>query len=124
MPLGTFLNDTAVIRLRGLLWLGLTDTANIQTRTATSDAGGGASEVWNTGPDVPARIDPVGGEADERVSGGRISDRSTHLITFAPRTTVTTKDRVSIDNRGVFEVTAVRARTGALSTVVEAVQIS
>lgn len=122
MPIGTFMNGGTAIRLRGLMWLALSDTGNVLTRTPVSDTGGGVTETWSIGADIPCRVDPIGG-GDESVVAGRISDQSTHLITMSPETSVGTSQRVAIDNRGTFEVTAVRSRTAEWARRVEAVQV-
>lgn len=123
MGLATFLGtDLAPTRLRGLLWLSLTDTGRISTRTATSDSGGGATEVWASGSDIPCRIDPIRG--NELLAADRISDRATHLITTPAGTVVSTDGRFVIDGRGTYEITAVRERTGQAAQLFEAVQVS
>ena len=126
MPLGTFLNGAAPTRLRGLLWLALSDVGQVGTLTATSDSGGGASQAWTYGADLPCRVDPIGagGSQDEMVVAGRLNDRSTHVITVPPGTTVTIKDRFKVTGGSTFEVTAVRSRTGEFARVFEAVEVS
>jgi hypothetical protein len=122
MPIGTFLNGRAPTQLRGLQWLALSDTGKVGTRTPTSDAGGGASAVWTFGADVPCRIDPLGGS--ESVTGERLSERSTHVVTTPVGTVVSSSNRFSITNRGTFEITAVPIRTSELAHVFEVTQIT
>lgn len=122
MGIATFLNDRPPTRLRGLLWLALTDVGQVATRTSTSDAGGGATETWVSGPDIPCRVDPL--TSSETEVADRLSDRSTHLITTPPDTVVTSNDRFVITGRGTFEVTVVRVRTGQGAQLFEAVQVS
>jgi hypothetical protein len=55
MPLGTFLNAGTASQLRGLLWLSLSDTGQIGSKTSTSDSGGGATESWSFGASVANR---------------------------------------------------------------------
>lgn len=122
MPLGTFLNGDSPVRLRGLLWLSLSDVGQVGTRTSTSDSGGGATEVWAYGTDVPCRVDPV--TSDEGVVGGRLDDRSTHVITTPPGTTITSSSRFRVTGGGTYEVTAVRTSTAEQVTFFEAVEVS
>lgn len=124
MGVSTFLgSDRPPAQLRGVLWLSLTEVGRVQSRSRTSDSGGGVTETWEDGPDVPCRIDPVRA-GNEMLSAARISDRSTHLITAPPGTGGSTADRFEVDGRGVFEVTAVRSRTGQAAQIFEAVQVS
>lgn len=123
MGLATFLaSDTPPARLRGLLWLALTDIGHVETRTSTSDSGGGATATWADGDDIACRVDPITG--NEQLTADRISDRSTHLITTPAGTAVSTSSRFVIDGRGTFEITAVRERTGQSAQLFEAVEVS
>lgn len=121
MPIGTFLNGSVPSRLRGLLWLSLSDSAQVGTLTSTDDSGGGGTSSWTYATAVPCRIDPITG--NESVSAERISDRSTHLVTLPAGTTVPTNGRIAIAGRGTFEVTAVQIQTAAMATLVEVVQV-
>jgi len=125
MPLSTFLNGGTATQLRGLLWLSLSDTGSVGTLTSTSDAGGGASSMWAFGASVPCRVDPVSSSGDDEVPvAGRLSDRSTHVITVPAGTSVSIANRFSVSGRGTFEVTAVRERTGEWARFFEAVEVS
>lgn len=125
MPLGTFMNGGTAAQLRGLMWLSLSDTGEVGTRTSTSDTGGGVTQIWNYGPSVPCRVDPVLSRGDnEDVVAGRMADESTHVITLPPGTTVHHKDRFRVTNRGTFEITAVRTRTDEWARFLEAVEVS
>ena len=123
MPRSTFLNGRSPTQLRGLAWLSMSETGAVMARTTTSDAGGGATYTWAAGASVPCRIDPIGDRGDSRVVGGRIDERSTHVITVPANTSVPTSSRFSITGRGTFEVTATRDRTAELTHVFEVVQI-
>jgi len=123
MPIATFLNGTTPVRLRGLLWLSLSETGNVLTATSTSDSGGGASVSWAAGTAVPCRIDPLGAGAS-RVTGGQIDERSTHVVTVPPGTDVSTGDRFAITGRGTFEITAVRELTAEFAHNFEVLAIS
>ena len=104
---------------RGLITEALTESGWPVTSSFVSDGGGGGSVSLVSGGTVVCRIDALAGEEGEVAE--RISDRSTHLITLPPETTVTTADDFVISGRGTFEITAVREHTGEFSTVFEAV---
>lgn len=122
MPLASFLNGGTVSQLRGLAWLALSDRGNPLTLTSTDDSGGGASQSWTAGGTVDCRVDPL--TAQSRVTGGQIDERSTHLVTVPPGTSVNASDRFAIAGRGTFEVTATRQRTAEQTTTFEVIQIS
>lgn len=122
MTLSTFLNGRPAAVLRGALWLALSDQGQRGTAAWTDDTGGGATGTWAFGGTVPCRIDPLAGGAG-RLTGDRIDERSTHLVTAPPGTTVTAADRWAIAGRGTFEVTATRDRTAAAATMFEVIQI-
>lgn len=124
MPLGTYLNGTApTTRCVGLLWLALSETGNVLTGTATSDAGGGVTQTWTAGAAVACRIDPAGGGRGGAVAD-RVDERSTHFVTVPPGTSVSTNNRFLITGRGTFEVTATRDQSGELATMFEVVSSS
>lgn len=125
MPLASFLNGGTATQLRGLLWLSLSDTGTVGTRTSTSDSGGGASETWAYGASIPCRVDPIASSGDdETIVASRLSDRSTHLITTPPGTVAGIANRFAIANGGTYEITAVRDRTAQTAKFLEAVQVS
>ena len=119
MGLATFLNGHP--GSRGLTWLALSDSAVIQTLTITDDGGGGGTAAWGASGTVPCRIDPLG--ANSRITGGAIDERSTHLVTTPADTSVDVRNRITIANRGTYEVTAVRERTGQLTQVFEVLHL-
>lgn len=119
--LHTFLSPVPS-RLRGLLWTALSDTGRVGARATVDDQGGGVTTTWVYGDLLPCRIDPLTG--NEASAGGRISDRSTHLVTVPAETEVTTDGRFVIDGRGTYEVTGVQDRTGELARFFEVVQVS
>lgn len=122
MGLSTFLNGRDPDQLRGLQFLALSETGNVLTLTSTSDSGGGASQTWGTASAVACRIDPLtAGDGDIR--GGRIDERSTHLVTVPAGTPVTADGQFLIANRGTYEVTATRDRTAGPTVQFEVIQI-
>jgi hypothetical protein len=125
MPLSTFLDGDTPTQLRGLAWLSLSDVGHVVTRTVVSDGGGGGTISWAAGTAVPCRIDPIGDRGSPRSTGGRIDERSTHVVTVSsgtiPGTALVADSRFAIDGRGTFEVTAVRDRTAEWSRQVEVV---
>lgn len=122
MPLATFLNGGTAAQLRGLAWLALSDTGIVQTLTATSDSGGGATSAWANSGTTSCRVDPAGG-GGPRVTGGQIDERTTHLVTVPAGFAVTTGNRFAITGRGTYEVTQVRDRTAAPVAVFEVIQL-
>lgn len=123
MSLSTFLNGRAPSTLRGLQFLALSDVGVLQTVTSTSDSGGGASTVWASAGTFQVRIDPLTPEAS-RVTGGRIDERSTHVVTAPAGSTVSASDRIAITGRGTFEVTAVQRTTSEFAHSFEVLEIS
>jgi hypothetical protein len=96
--------------LRGILMLMLTDVGNVGAGAATSDNGGGVSVAWTYGADVPCRIDPMGPTSG--IVGGRIDERTTHIVTVPAGTVISAGNRFAITGRGTFEVTATHQQTG------------
>jgi Phage head-tail joining protein len=96
-------------QLRGAAWLFLSETGQVLSGTVVSDSGGGGTTVWSAGGTVNCRIDPLGG--GEGLAGGRISDRTTHLLSVPPDVDVDERNRFAVTNRGTFEITALRERT-------------
>ena len=119
MPLSTFLDGREPNQLRGIAWLTLSETGYVLRGTAVDDGGGGVTQTWGTAGTVQCRLDPLTGGED--VFGGQVDDRSTHLLTLPPGTSLVDTDRVYIPQRGTFEVTAVRQRTREWTTRAEVV---
>jgi hypothetical protein len=120
---------------RGILWLSLTDTGRFLVRGTASDSGGGVTETyspagtaaWTAGTTYPCRIDSLGGGEGEVAE--RVSDRSTHVVTIAAGTIAgsatiasrsypvySTNNDFQIQNRGRYEITALREHTGEMAT--------
>jgi len=97
----------------------LTGTAVIHAQTSTSDGAGGSTEGFTPGPPVACRIAPVGGGETSAAPGGRVDDRTTHIITLPAGTTLTAKDRAVISGL-TYEITAVRRRTNDITLRAEA----
>lgn len=105
-----------VVPLRGLGGF-LTETGQVIGATIVDDGGGGGTFVPSTGGTIACRIDALGGSEGEIAE--RISDRSTHLVTLEPETSVTVANDFAIDGRGTYEITAVREHTDELTRVIE-----
>lgn len=103
---------------RGLVREALTASGNPVGGTVTDDGGGGATVADVAGSAVPCRIDPLGGSESE--VAGRISDRSTHLVTLPAETSITVADDFSISGTA-YEVTAVRDSTDEFARFIEVV---
>jgi hypothetical protein len=108
---------------RGVLWLGLSDTGRFLVRGTASDGGGGQTQTytpagtaaWSATTNVLCRIDALGGGEGEVAE--RVSDRSTHVVTLAAGTAVLSLDNdFQIQNRGRYEITALRQHTGEMAT--------
>lgn len=120
-PISTFLNGGTVTNLRGLAFLSLSETGYYHRFSGTSDSGGGRTRGTSTGSTIPCRVDPLTG--GERIAGGKLDDRSTHLITLPPESDLTHLDQFVIDSRGTFEITAIRERTAEPMRFVEAIEL-
>jgi len=107
--------------LRGLQFWAMPDRGWHLRGTFVSDGGGGGTATYVSGGTVFCRIDPLARAGNEEVTGGRLSDRSTHRVTAEPTVVIDNADRFEIANRGVYEVTAVHDRTGELTKVFEVV---
>ena len=106
--------------MRGLAREALTETGNvIGAGSVTDDGGGGATFTVAAGSDIPCRVDSLTGAEGEAAE--RISDRSTHLISVPPDTDIDTRQSFAVDNRGTYEVTAVRENTDGFIAQLEAV---
>lgn len=120
-PLSTFLNGSPPIR--GVLWLGLSETGRVLIRGTVSDGGGGLTETytpagtlaWTDSTNFACRIDVISGT--EGQTANRISDRSTHIVTLNTGGTIaiSLEDDLQIQNRGRYEITAIREHTGESS---------
>ncbi len=121
MSRATFLNGRSFDQLRGALWLSLSATGYRLTESGTVDAGGGEIQTWGTAGTFDCRIDSLGGS--ESVTGERLSDRSTHIVTLPPNTAIDHNDRFKLDG-DTYEITAVRTATAELARRVEVVEVS
>lgn len=125
---------------RGLLWLGLSETGRFLVRGTASDGGGGVTETylpagtaaWTGvgGTTYPCRIDAIGGGEGELAS--RVSDRSTHTVTFPAGTIrgtatigansypiLSLDNDLQIQNRGRYEITAIREHSNEMAVQIE-----
>lgn len=105
---------------RGLATEALSDTAVLLSGTVVDDGGGGGTVTTVAAGTVIARLDTLTGSEGE--IAGRVSDRSTHLVTLPAETSIDTAHRLSISGRGTFEVTAVRENTDEFARFVEVVE--
>lgn len=119
MPLTTFLNGNVPTQLRGLNWLALSDQGRVLTSGGTDDAGGGIRGSYTAGSYMPCRVDPLGTRGG--ITAEQVDERSTHIITTPPGTSVTTRDQFEVTNRGTFEITAVRTMSAEIVRELEAV---
>ena len=124
MSISTFLDGRQPTRLRGLLWLSLSETGNVLTLTSTSDSGGGATQAWAAGTAVPCRIDPVTDRGYGRLTGGRVDERTTHIVTVPAGTQLDARNRFAITGRGTFEITALHQQTSESARVFEVIEAS
>lgn len=75
----------------------------------TSDGAGGHREAYVPQAPVPCRLSPIGG-GETGKPGGRVSERTTHVLSLEHGTMIGEADRVEVVGVGVFEVTLVRKR--------------
>jgi SPP1 family predicted phage head-tail adaptor len=121
MPFSTSVDGVVPTQLRGIAWLALSQSGTILNLAGTTDSGGGATRTWTGSGTVDCRVDAMGG-AEAEVAD-RIADRSTHLITVPPETTIGHEDRFASDGI-TYEVTAVRDSTREWVRTIEAVKTS
>ena len=89
----------------------LSATGRVWHRTTEVTDGGGTTDSWTPGANLPCRIAPIGGGEDGTRPGDRISDRTTHVVTLPAYTTIAETAQVEVGGAGLYEVTAVRERT-------------
>ena len=106
--------------MRSVAERALPDICHTQRRSEVSDGGGGITTTWNEHlASVPCRLSPVGG-GEIGLTGSRIEDESTSIVTMAWDTDVVEADRLLINGRA-YDVTLVRRRGNwALTLRVEA----
>jgi len=106
-------------QLRGIAWMALDDTGYVMRGTTTDDAGGGGTFTFGTAGTYACRVDPLGSRGGEIAN--QINERTTHIITIPPDSSVTESDRFRTG--GVdYEITAVRSRTQEQIRELEAVK--
>ena len=113
------LSTTQLDRMRATAERAFPDVCDIERRQEVSDGGGGTTTVWNEHlANVPCRLSPVGG-GEIGLTGARIEDEATSLITVAHDVDVLESDRILI-NGFVYDVQLVRRRgEWALTTRIE-----
>lgn len=103
--------ELAAIRRAAEKWL--PSTCTIRVHSSTIDDGGGIVETYTAGASVACRLAPVDGGEGSR--GGRVSDRTTHMLTLPAETVV--EETAQVDCAGQrYEVTAVRKRPALEAT--------
>lgn len=107
------------VTTRGLATEALTDRGYVIGGSIVDDGGGGGTFVESAGGTVFCRLDALGG--NEGPVAGRVSDRSTHLLTLPAGTELSVSDDFAVVGRGTFEVTAVREHTDELARMAEVV---
>lgn len=109
--------------MRAVMGEAMPDTVIVQTRTRTSDGGGGFTDTWADSAAIDGRISPLaGGEANG--AGDAVDARTTHVVTVAHDVTVTEDDRLKV-NGTAYEVTLVRRRGGwSLARRIEVREVS
>ena len=88
----------------------LPSTATILTYARTSDGAGGFRSTYVPQGSVPCRLSPIGG-GETGKPGGRVSERTTHMVTVPAETVIEEKDRLQVGG-AVYEITLVRKRPG------------
>lgn len=94
-------------------------TAVVQSRSFSSDGGGGGSLAWTASGTVACRIAPIRGA--EREIGDRISPDADSIVTLPFDTTLDTDARLVIDSR-TYNVEAIRERSWPVTKRVEVVE--
>jgi len=121
MGLSTFLNGREPDQLRGIQMLALSDVGVTLLLTITGDSGGGGTSSWAASGTMPCRLDPA--STNSRITGGRIDERSTHVVTVPAGAIVPENARFLVFGRGTFEVTATRQRTTERTRTFEVMEI-
>ncbi len=106
------LTTAEITAMRATSDTALPDVATVQRATTVSDGGGGTTTSWADVATVACRIAPTGGASrggETGVTGGRIVDESTHVISLPAEADVTAADRLFIDGQA-YDVTLVHRR--------------
>src|SRR5689334_12884479 len=99
------LSAAQIASMRATLAGVLSETAQIQRRTLTSDSAGGNSETWATIATVGCRHEPFGRRQDEPIIAERLTSVVRWMISMPNGTDAQAKDRILIGSR-TFEVEA------------------
>lgn len=113
------LEQAQIASMRLIAEEALPDLCTIQRRQEVSDGGGGVTTTWQEHlADVPCRLSPVGG-GEVGLTGARIEDEATSLVTVAWDVDIAEADRLLI-NGFAYDVQLVRRRGNwALTTRIE-----
>jgi hypothetical protein len=122
--MATILSPAELAEVREEIEIVMPETARVLYRSAVQTKGGGTQETFTAKPDsdIPAAIGPAkrtltGGEAAS--SGNKVDDRMPQAITVPATTEVSARDRIEIDNFGVFDILAVAKQSEAITKRLE-----
>jgi len=82
-------------------------TGRVLKFDSEDDGAGGRNEDFVPGPELPCAIAPISSAGAGSSAGSRISEATTHVITFPVGTEVDPKDRVEVDDQQ-YEVLSLR----------------
>lgn len=114
------LSDGEIAEMRTAAEDALPGTAVIETRTVSSDGGGGGSVAWSASGTVACRIDPASAQLGqvEQAAGSRLEPREICTVTLPADTEIDEKDRI-ISNGGTFTVMGVPERSWEITRRVQ-----
>jgi hypothetical protein len=115
------LTDRELAEVRSEMEVFMPETGRVLVQAEVGDGAGGSEETFEPGEDIPVGIESVA--SGEGRAGERVDARSTHIVTVPALTPVRTVDRIQIDDRGDFEVTAVYQQSEPLTLRVEVKEV-
>ena len=117
----SLLTAADITAMRTTLNQSLGGTAVIQSRSYTSDSGGGGTLTWTNSGTVSARISPL--TASEEVTGSRLAPEANWIVTLPANTSITEDSRIVMAGT-TYEVEAIRGpRTWEVSRRVEVSEV-
>lgn len=91
--------------------LALNDVADLYVEVTTKDAGGAdVTDDQLVASDLPARIDPIGDAVGGRLVGEQVDETSTHVVSLAAGTQLSTGHKVALDSTGAVRWAVVALR--------------